>query len=54
MSKWLRTTLATIGAAIGAALWGFVATWLGAPPSVVGLGAVVIGAGVIGLALSES
>jgi phosphate/sulfate permease len=47
MPKWFRITLIMILAFLGAGLWGFIATAVGAPTIVVSLGAVVIGAVVL-------
>ena len=43
MVRWLRTTLLVILGIAGAGLWGFIATWMGAPTMVVGFGAALIG-----------
>ena len=47
MAKWLRISLGLVLIIVGAGLWGFFATAMGAPSMVVGLGAVVIGVGII-------
>ena len=47
MPKWARITLTIVAAFVFAAAWGFLATMLGAPPMVISLGAVAIGAGTL-------
>lgn len=44
MTRWLRISLMTAFAFLGAGLWGFIAIALDAPTMVVSVGAVVIGA----------
>ena len=44
MAKWLRVSLLIGLSIVGAGLWGFVVTVMGAPSMVVSFGALVIGA----------